>query len=75
MEEKLGFSDERTLLVIGRSVASLRDPARLPDADARFERIHTFLRDHGSDPCELAGTVSSTNAEDGVDTVVGHGCS
>ncbi|MCC6650924.1 MAG: CHAT domain-containing protein, partial [Candidatus Eisenbacteria bacterium] len=49
MEEKLGFSDERTLLVIGRSVASLRDPARLPDADARFERIHAFLRDHGLD--------------------------
>lgn len=49
IEEKLGFSDERTLVVIGRSVAMLRDPARLPDADARFERIHAFLRDHGLD--------------------------
>lgn len=49
IEEKLGFSDERTLVVIGRSVAMLRDPARLPDADARFERIHAFLRAHGLD--------------------------
>ncbi|MFN8588476.1 MAG: CHAT domain-containing protein [Candidatus Eisenbacteria bacterium] len=52
-EARLGFTDERALLVLGRSVANLRDPARLPAADAKFEDVHRLLRERGM--TELAG--------------------
>lgn len=43
MESRLGLADERTLLVLGRSVQNSRDPARLPAADARFEAARAAL--------------------------------
>ncbi len=43
----LGLGDERTLLVIWRSFATVRDPAVLPAAAALLERAQTWLRANG----------------------------
>jgi len=47
LEGALGLGDERTLLAIGRSVASVRDPALLPVLGALADRAREHLRAHG----------------------------
>ncbi len=55
-EAAVGLADERSLFVLGRSVASLRDPARLPAALEKFEEAHRTLRSRGYE--SLAGAWS-----------------
>lgn len=52
-EAAIGLLDERSLFTLGRSVASLRDPARLPAAAEKFDSVRTALRVRGMD--HLAG--------------------
>ncbi|MBI5168631.1 MAG: CHAT domain-containing protein [Candidatus Eisenbacteria bacterium] len=55
-EAAIGLLDERSLFVLGRSVAGLRDPARLPAAAEKFDSVRTALRARGMD--HLAGAWS-----------------
>lgn len=52
-EAAIGLLDERSLFALGRSVAGLRDPARLPAAAEKFDSVRTVLRERGMD--RLAG--------------------
>lgn len=53
LESTLGFGDERTLQVIGRSISNLRDPAMIPVMAALFDRVRDHLRTHGLE--DIAG--------------------